>query len=59
MTRRTTVLIACDGCGTTRQGRVGERLGSLRQRLLEVGWHVDDAKNEDHCGTCAESVVLS
>jgi len=56
MAYRVTVLLECDFCNTRRQGRTGETVAYLRERLAEVGWWSDGANDVDACPACYPKV---
>lgn len=47
--RETTVLLECNICRARRQGRVGESVAELRDKLADVGWYSDAANDVDVC----------
>lgn len=53
MPARVTVWLQCDRCKVAlRQAKVGETIASLRERLVDVGWRCDDARDSDVCPAC-------
>lgn len=52
-----TVVLACNECGATRQGKIGVSLVDLRSLLVEVGWYVDESLDLDLCPQHAVAYV--
>lgn len=59
MSDRVTILLECDVCKARRQGRTGETIVHLRERLAEVGWYSDGANDVDHCPSCPPPAGVS
>lgn len=47
-----TIVLECDSCGIRRQTGLGEQLDAMRERLVDVGWYVNAARDYDLCPAC-------
>lgn len=56
MTKHVTEQLVCDDCRTPlRQGKQGQSIDDLRDRLAEGGWLSNKARDTDLCPTCIEA----
>lgn len=53
-----TEALECNGCGCLRQSAHNETADSLRDRLADVGWLSDKARDLDYCPRCIVSKGL-
>lgn len=51
--------LRCDDCGADRQGRVGQSLDDLREKLAAVGWVSNKAQDRDLCPRCVAARGLA
>lgn len=52
-----TIVLECDACATPRQTNFDETLEQLRERLAQVGWYVDSARDYDLCPGCTHKGI--